>query len=178
MRVLEAAFETSKHFAIKNEDGKMRGVELLFNISLYLLIADRDIQSSKIDALTHPDEWKRKLSARIILLAIYEWDTDKVTGRELREAFELMCFLLDGAEPAQRLGCLLAELLHTAIAHRDPNALVQYRAIRDLNVHEVIHVGTCQPCSEPLRPEARPPFYYNGVSVEESRLSHSLEHYA
>jgi len=87
---LESAFETTKYFAIKNENGKFRGLSILYNIALYLLIADRDIQAVKIDALTHPDEWTRKLSARIILLTIYEWDADKVCGRELKDALELM----------------------------------------------------------------------------------------
>jgi hypothetical protein len=41
------------------------------------------IQAIKIDALTHPDEWTRKLQARVILLTIYEWDADEVSGRAL-----------------------------------------------------------------------------------------------
>ena len=85
---LEAAFETTRYFAVKNENGKFKGLSILYNIALYLLIADRDIQAVKIDALTHPDEWTRKLNARIILLTIYEWDADKVTGRELKDALE------------------------------------------------------------------------------------------
>lgn len=85
---LEAAFETTRYFAVKNENGKFKGLSILYNIALYLLIADRDIQAVKIDALTHPDEWTLKLNARIILLTIYEWDADKVTGRELKDALE------------------------------------------------------------------------------------------
>jgi hypothetical protein len=53
---LASAFETIKSQAIKHENSKFVGVSTLFNIGLYLLIADRDIQAVKIDALTHPDE--------------------------------------------------------------------------------------------------------------------------
>jgi len=89
-KALERTFETIKYYAIKNENGRFRGTSTIFNIGLYLLIADRDIQAVKIDALTHPNEWNRKLNARIILLTIYEWDADKVTGRTLRDALDSM----------------------------------------------------------------------------------------
>ena len=146
---LEETFEMVKHYAIKNENGKFKALSTLYNIGLYLLIADRDIQAAKIDALTHPDEWTRKLNARIILLTIYEWDADKVTGRELKDAMELMLIpqeLRREAIDALRALRLVQRkankkfsfIRNAAIAHRDPNALVQYRAIRDLSVDEVM----------------------------------------
>jgi hypothetical protein len=145
-------FETVKHYAIKNEHGKFQGTKMLFNIGLYLLIAHRDIQASKIDALTHPDEWTRKLHARIILLTIYEWDADKVTGRALKDAMALMHI----SDELQREAIGALRLLRTvqrkanrqfsvvrnkAIAHRDPDALAQYRAIRDLKEKEVMQIA-------------------------------------
>ncbi len=149
---LEAAFETTKYFAIKNENGKFKGLSTLYNIALYLLIADRDIQAVKIDTLTHPDEWTRKLNARIILLTIYEWDADKVCGRELKNALELMLIPEDlrreAVESLRALRVIQRKankkflfIRNAAIAHRDPNALVQYRAIRDLRVDEVMAIG-------------------------------------
>ena len=149
---LESAFETLKYWAIKNENGKFHGMSTLYNIGLYLLIADRDIQAVKIDALTHPDEWTRKLNARIILLTIYEWDADKVTGRELRNALELMLIPEDlrreAIESVRELRVIQRKankkfsfIRNAAIGHRDPNALVQYRAIRNLRVDEVMAIG-------------------------------------
>jgi hypothetical protein len=149
---LDSAFETIKYYAIKNENGKFKGLSTLYNIALYLLIANRDIQAVKIDTLTHSDEWTRKLNARIILLTIYEWDADKVCGQELRTALDLMLI----PEPLRREAVEALRALrlvqrkannrfslvrNAAIAHRDPNALVQYRAIRDLKVEEVIAIG-------------------------------------
>ena len=131
---LLSAFETIKSQAIKHENGKLVGLSTLFNIGLYLLIAHRDIQAVKVDALTHPDEWTRKLHARIILLTIYEWDADKVTGRQLKDAMELMLIPQDLRREA--IECLrvlrvvqrkankqFAFVRNAAIAHRDPNAL-------------------------------------------------------
>lgn len=145
---LTSAFETFKSQAIKHESGSFPGLSVLFNIGLYLLIADRDIQALKIDALTHPDEWTRKLHARIILLTIYEWDADKITGRQLKQAMELM--LIPDDLQREAVECIRAlrliqrkankqfgHIRNAAIAHRDPNALTQYRAIRDLNVNDV-----------------------------------------
>jgi hypothetical protein len=149
---LEAAFETTRYFAVRNEDGKFRGLSTLYNIALYLLIADRDIQAVKIDALTHPDEWTRKLSARIILLTIYEWDADKVCGRQLKDALELMLIpenlkreaidaLRELRVVQRKANKKFSFIRNVAIAHRDPNALIQYRAIRDLKVDEVMATG-------------------------------------
>ena len=147
-KVTLETFETIRYYAHRNEDGKMKGVATLFNIGLYLMIAHRDIQAIKIDALTHPDEWTRKLNARIILLTIYEWDADQVTGRALQEAMDLMLIPDDlrreANETLRRLRKVQERakkkfqfIRNAAIAHRDPNALVQYRAIRDLNVKDV-----------------------------------------
>lgn len=119
---------------------------------LYLLIADRDMQSIKIDVLTHPDEWTRKLNARIMLLTIYEWDADMVSGRKLKDAMELMLIPEDlRHEATESLRALrviqrkaskkFSFIRNAAIAHRDPNALVQYRAIRDLKVDDVMEIG-------------------------------------
>lgn len=151
-KALEAAFATTKYYAIKNENGKFKGLSTLYNIALYLLIADRDIQAVKIDTLTHPDEWTRKLGARIILLTIYEWDADKVTGRQLKDTLELMLIgeelrreAIDSLRALRiiqrKANKQFSFIRNSAIAHRDPNALVQYRAIRDLNVDQVIAIG-------------------------------------
>jgi len=151
-KALDRAFETFKHFAIKNEKTSFKGTKILFNIGLYLLIADKDIQALKLDALTHPDEWTRKLNARVILLTIYEWDADEVSGRALHDALAIM----ETSEELRRetIGSLrrlrkiqekakrqFAFIRNVAIAHRDPDALVQYRAIRDLNVDDVFSVA-------------------------------------
>jgi hypothetical protein len=144
--------QTVKAHAIKYENGRFVGLSTLYNIALYLLIADRDIQAAKIGALTHPDEWTRKLYARIILLTIYEWDADKVTGQRLRQAMELMLIPEDLRREAidclrdmrlvqRRANKQFAHVRNVAIAHRHPDALVQYRAIRDLNVDDVFEIG-------------------------------------
>jgi hypothetical protein len=152
IKATRETLETMVHFAAKNEHGRMKGVATLFNIGLYLMIAQRDIQAVKIDALTHPDEWNRKLNARIILLTIYEWDADKVTGKALHEAMDLMLIPEDLRQETyaslrrlrkvqERAKKEFAFIRNAAIAHRDPNALVQYRAIRDLRVDEVMKVA-------------------------------------
>jgi hypothetical protein len=107
-QAIDQAFETVKHYALKAERWEFPAVKLLFNIGLYLMIAERDIQCLKIDALTHPDEWTRKLNARAV--------QDKI-----RKKFSFV--------------------RNAVIAHRDPDGLAQYRAIRDLRTEEVFEVG-------------------------------------
>ena len=76
-KALEAAFDAVTKKAIKSEANGYQASLTIENIALYFLLAERDIQSLKIDALAHRDEWTRKLCARVILLTIHEWDMDK-----------------------------------------------------------------------------------------------------
>ena len=151
-KALEQTFQTVKHYAIKSENGRFRGSSILFNIGLYLLIADRDIQAIKLNALTHPDEWTRKLNARIILITIYEWDADKVSGRAFKETLDVMMIpddlkaraieVLRSLRLVQRKVTKHFSFIRNAtIGHRDANALAQYRAIRNLRVEDVMAIA-------------------------------------
>src|SRR5688572_28300061 len=69
---------TVENFTKSKSAIHFESLKIFFNLSLFFLLAEKDIQAVKIDALTHPDEWKRNLSLRIILLVIHEWDMAKV----------------------------------------------------------------------------------------------------
>ena len=87
-RVLNDTIQT---FKVGAERAKTKGNECtqaLMNIGLFYLIAEKDIQTVKIDALTHHDKWKRLLSLRVILLTIYEWDMGKASSKNLKD---LLC---------------------------------------------------------------------------------------
>jgi hypothetical protein len=151
-KALEAAFETIKDQAIKSEQRGYKASLTVFNIALYFLIAERDIQCLKIDALTHPNEWKRKLCTRVILLTIHEWDADKVSGSALRNALDSMgasdnvraeaIEALRAVRIVQRKARKEFGLLRNAtIAHRDVDALIQYRAISNLKTEEVFRMA-------------------------------------
>lgn len=149
---MKAAFEEVKNQAINLEHSNYHASKVFMNIGLYFLIAERDIQSVKIDALTHADLWKRNLSLRIILLTIYEWDMDKVTGKKLCEAMnavklperlrnEVTESLRELRKAQSAAKKKLFEVRNYTIAHRDPDALLQYRLIRNLNSSEVLSVA-------------------------------------
>jgi hypothetical protein len=149
---LRGAFNTIRDEAIKCEERGFGASAVVFNIALYFLIAERDIQCLKIDALTHPDEWMRKLCARVILLTIYEWDLDKVSGSSLRNALNSI-----GASEAVRTESVEAlrlvrivqrrarkefgVLRNATIAHRDADAVAQYHAINDLKTEDVFRIA-------------------------------------
>lgn len=151
-KALEQTIKTIRDQAIKCQEGGYHSSLTIFNIALYFLIAERDIQSLKIDALTHPDEWKRKLCARVILLTVHEWDLDKVSGTALKAAFDLTGVTahlrteaieaLRSVRTVQRRARKEFTLLrNTIIAHRDADALLQYQAIEDLNVESVLRIA-------------------------------------
>lgn len=116
----------------------------VLNLGLFFLIAERDIQSVKIDALTHPDPWQRSLSARIILLTIHELEIDKAAGNRIREAMEstqvpeqlrdAITLSLRTVRKAQEKAKKQFYLLrNSTIAHRDIDALKQHTAITTLD---------------------------------------------
>lgn len=125
---------------------------VVLNLALFFLIAERDIHAVKIDALTHPDAWTRGLAARVMLLTIHELDIDKVAGNKLRQALddcqapeslrqevtEAMRTIRKAQARAQRQ---FAYLRNSTIAHRDADALQQYRDITEIDGLEVTTVA-------------------------------------
>jgi hypothetical protein len=149
---LRSAFNVIRDEAIKSEERGFAASAIIINIALYFLIAERDIQCLKLDALTHPDEWKRKLCARVILLTIYEWDMDKVSGSSLRGALDSIGAserVRKEAVEALRLVRIVQKkarkefgvLRNSTIAHRDADAVAQYHAINDLKTEDVFRIA-------------------------------------
>jgi|EndMetStandDraft_4_1072995.scaffolds.fasta_scaffold175761_2 hypothetical protein len=150
-KALIVTLETLAVEAARAKRLKFEANSTVLNIGLFFLIAERDIQAVKIDALTHPDPWARGLASRLMLLTLHELDIDKVAGNKLRQALD------DGAVPqelrdevtdamrsirkaqaqAQRQ---FANLRNSTIAHRDPDALKQYRDIVALDGLEITRI--------------------------------------
>jgi hypothetical protein len=147
-KVLAETFETIKTLTVKSEHGKFQSMHVLNKMALYLLIAARDVQVAKLDALTHPDEWTRRLHARVILITVYEWDMDGVTGRTLVQAMTTMKIPDDLQKSLtvalrrlrkirERVTGEFSFVRNAAIGHRDPDVLAQYRAIRDFDTEKM-----------------------------------------
>jgi len=137
----------------KSQQHGFESSAVLFNIALFFLIAERDIQAVKVDALTHPDPWKRSLCTRIILLTIHELDMDKVAGNKLRDALadagvsneakrqatQALRAIRNAQQKAQKQ---FSFLRNATIAHRDSDALLQYRAISGLDEMAVLKIAS------------------------------------
>lgn len=147
-KVLKSTLDIYKREATRAQRHGNECVQILMNMGLFYLLAENDIQAVKIDALTHPNEWKRNLSLRIILLTIYEWDMGKVSGKGFNELLnraavpaEIQAELFHSLRTLKRAQKKAASLLHekrnSIIAHRDPDALMQIKAIESLSAKEV-----------------------------------------
>lgn len=145
---LKNTLDTYRRVAVRAEKSGNQCVQALMNIGLFYIIAENDIQAVKIDALTHPDEWKRKLSLRVILLTIHEWDMGKVVGKDIRDLLsqssvpaELQNQLFGSIrmlkKAQEKAAKLLREPRNSVIAHRDADALSQIRVIDSLNAKDV-----------------------------------------
>lgn len=150
---LVAALQTTATEAARTRRHGFEAATALLNIGLFFLIAERDIQSVKIDALTHSDPWKRGLAARVMLLTIHELDIDKVAGNKLRQALddgqvpdELRASVTDAMRTIRkaqsRAQRQFTHLRNSTIAHRDPDAIRQYSDIIAIDGLEVAKVAT------------------------------------
>lgn len=151
-RALIGALSQVAKQAAKSRRHQFESSAVLFNLALFFLIAERDIQAVKIDALTHPDRWKRSLCARVILLTIHELDLDKVAGNRLRQALSDAGVSEDAKRRAtqalrnvrlaqQKAQKRFAFLRNATIAHRDPDAVLQYRSIVEMDEMEVLRIA-------------------------------------
>jgi hypothetical protein len=149
---LISALRTTADEAARSQQRGFEATTTVLNLGLFFLIAERDIQAVKIDALTHPDPWQRGLAARIMLLTIHELDIDKVAGIKLRQAFddgnvpeELRDSVSDALRTVRkaqsRAQRQFAHLRNSTIAHRDPDAIQQYRDIIGIDGLEVSKVA-------------------------------------
>ena len=147
-KLLKSTLETYKRETIRAKKSGNECLQVLMNMGLFYLLAENDIQAVKIDALTHPNDWKRNLSLRIILLTIYEWDMGKVTGKGFNEllsrsgvAQDIQSQLFESLRTLKKAQKKAASLLHdprnSVIAHRDKDALMQINVIENLNEKEV-----------------------------------------
>ena len=148
-RVLHKTFETIKDTAIKLEHSKYSATFTLYNIALFFLLAERDLQTLKIDAMLHPNPLRRNLALRTVLLTFCEWDMDKVSGKKLRSALNelkvkrsLRKEIEDSLAEIRAVKSTALEKLkplrNATIAHRDADALFQYRTIRNLQSYEIM----------------------------------------
>lgn len=115
------------------------------NIGLYFLLAARDVQALKADAFSHPNETKRNIALRALLLTIYEWDMGKVTGRKMQFIYEstglsdstkgrIVSALKDLKQARKNIENEMSEARHNTIAHREADAFRQYEIINELNI--------------------------------------------
>jgi hypothetical protein len=147
-RVLDNSLATYKREADRAAKTENDCIKTLINMGLYYLIAEKDIQCIKIDALTHPDRWRRKLLLRVILLTIYEWDMGKAGTGNLKEMLnksnvepELQNELFSALRELRKAQKEAAKLLHfernNIIAHRNADALMQLSTIESLEAKKV-----------------------------------------
>jgi hypothetical protein len=149
---LDKTFEVIVREVQKSEKRKFHSTSKIFNIALYFLLAEKDIQALKIDALTHPSKWKRNLNLRVMLLVIHEWDMSKVASankmnaiyenanisEDLRREMSLALRAMNKAQTKAKK--LLSTIRNSTIAHRDADALLQYRTIVGLDTVEVLKI--------------------------------------
>lgn len=150
--VLEAAFQAVLYACRGAERLNLPHSMAVHRVSLYLLMVNKDIASIKVDFLTSDDWWLRKLLARNVALMIYEVDMQKVTGAKFRAAVnffsppkklkrDLEAALSNLASVHTSAKARLSDIRNYTIAHRDADAMKQYRLIRNIDEIAVTKIG-------------------------------------
>jgi len=136
----------------KLKKGNAHLTYIIYNATLYYLLAMRDIQIVKIDAIAHKDASVRKLSIRIITLTVGELDISKVTGKCFNEALKELKISDDLVDEVHRSLRSLRkaqqkaqnnykELRTNVIAHRDKDSLRQYELIEKIDEQLILKLG-------------------------------------
>lgn len=145
--VLNQAIETTVEQYRKIDGELFPASKQFYNIGLYFLLAERDIQAVKADAFAHPNKTKRNIALRTLLLTVYEWDMNKVTGRRMNFIYETTGLSNDSKKAVvnalknlrkarNTIEKELSETRHNTIAHREANAVHQYEIISELDVKQ------------------------------------------
>lgn len=144
-KVINETIESTVKECRKVNQDLFPATKQFFNIALYFLLAERDIQALKADAFAHPNETKRNIALRALLLTIYEWDMGKVTGRRMQFIYEstglsdssknIVVNSLKSLKKARKIiENEMSEARHNTIAHREADALRQYEIISELKI--------------------------------------------
>lgn len=144
-KIINGTIETTVKECRKVNQDLFPATKQFFNIALYFLLAERDIQALKADAFAHPNETKRNIALRALLLTIYEWDMGKVTGRRMQFIYEstglsdssknMVVNALKRLKKARKIiENEMSEARHNTIAHREVDALRQYEIISELKI--------------------------------------------
>lgn len=116
-----------------------------FNLGLYFLLAERDIQALKADAFAHPNVTKRSIALRTLLFTIYECDMGKVIGKGMHNIYqmtnlsgenkgELVNALEDLEKTRKLIESKFALVRHSTIAHREIDAFAQCEILENLDL--------------------------------------------
>lgn len=146
--VINETIKSVRLATIKAQKNNFESSFLILNIALFFLISERDFQSIKIDALTHPNKDKRNILLRYIVLNIIERDIDKVAGQSLKKALNVISLdknlqqklfdaLREIRKTHEQIEKKYTSLRNISIAHRDVDSLLQEQTIQDIDPKEI-----------------------------------------
>jgi hypothetical protein len=132
--------------AAKGHNTGVHGLETMLNVNQFLAILNHDLSIVHYELMSLEEGWRRSFHARVAALLLVEFmeDVGQLVGKEWRAA---ILPLLTSKESQERLRQLcvtlvelrrrhernLRELRNVAIGHRDRDARLQLKAIRELD---------------------------------------------
>ena len=149
IKEIERTISTTLRLAARCKKEGYSDTLTIANATLYLLIAELDIALVKVDAFTHPNEWKRKLCIRFLILTVFEWKIHHIFGRNFQHSVKnLGCSpqlietltknLKSFRKSHEKLRYNLKYYRDETIAHRSPDAIETHLQIARINESEIL----------------------------------------
>jgi hypothetical protein len=152
---IESAIELFYEQAVKyRRDGWAHRARLA-NVSLFILVLERDIAEYKVEMVSSLERWRLRLTARNVALLLYEMSEDlpELLGKEFRESiefFDLPQPLLDELTGLRRdlnkwaqanRALLKTQIRDICAGHRETDAVVLLDAINSINPMDVFRIS-------------------------------------
>lgn len=152
---LDSAIETLRCELLKARERGTVHAERVFNVSLFVLLIDRDFAVLSLDMVSSLEKWRLRFTARQVALLLYE-SCDALTamlGKDFRDSLAFLGVsesdMKELGEICSRLGkfksanhqFLYVEVRNLAAGHRAQDSVVFLKTIEHLDHFKVFELG-------------------------------------
>lgn len=153
--VLDGAIETARGELVKARERGMIHAERVFNVSLFMLLVDRDFAVLRVDMVSSFEKWRLRFTARQVALLLYEScdDLSGMLGKDFRESVAFLGLsegeMKELGEICSRLGkfktahhqFLYVEVRNLVAGHRAQDAVLFLETVEHLDHLKVFELA-------------------------------------
>jgi hypothetical protein len=153
--VLASAITTTRKELIRARELGLVDAERIYNVGLYVLLADRDFSVLKVEMVSTFEEWKLSFTARQMAILIYEAcdDLSALLGKDFRGSLENLGLARERIEELNKISrslhqfknanhsFLYDEVRNLTAAHRVKDSIEFLEALERIDPLRVFRLG-------------------------------------